>query len=402
MAKFPASLRLTLAVLVALAMGAAILPQGYTAAAVLAGDGAAGLSASPRSSLAGALLAERLFADGQPGQALTVAQAALASSPMNARALRTYGLALEKEGNAARADRALRLAGLLGWRDNGTMIWLLEDALRRGDVVAGAQFADAMLRRRQDEPQMHGVMRALAAAPSGADAVSARLASAPAWRRGFLQDVAPLTPPDYPAMEALFARLSASRLPPMPDEVAPYADLLIQRGAFARARHAWLSWGAPGSAPGAMLQDGEFERLADDGAASFGWTMPAGTGGGISHDDMFLAGEHVVRADADGLVSRPLLTQLVVLPAGRHALAMDAADSQRDAADAIDWSLRCVGQESTIPTTLRMIRTGGRWTRLMLTFDVPDGCPAQSLTLAARSIDRHGSYSRWFSHASLN
>src|ERR1700722_12353924 len=83
-----------------------------------------------------ALARKRLIGHDRDGAA-RLAGRALQLAPLNASALATYGFAMDELGRQPQADRAMTVAGRLGWRDVVTQIWLFRRLLLAGDFEGG-------------------------------------------------------------------------------------------------------------------------------------------------------------------------------------------------------------------------------------------------------------------------
>ena len=100
-----------------------------------------------------AALARQRLTDRNRDGAVRLAGRALQLAPLNASALTTYGVAMDQLGQPQEANRAMSLAGKLGWRDIVTQLWLLRQRLLGADYAAAFDHADALLRRQNVAPR---------------------------------------------------------------------------------------------------------------------------------------------------------------------------------------------------------------------------------------------------------
>jgi hypothetical protein len=368
-------------------LAVAVLREGIAGQLVAAGDYGFALKIQPDSSAAHALAAEREYADGRINVAERSAAAALATAPLDAAALRVLAVSRFQLGQALQGAAALRLAGMLGWRDTATQVLLLVDAVLRRDAVTAAQRADALARRGRELPTAAVGLRQTLLLPGGVDAVADRLDQAPSYRLDFLRAVDKLSPRELSAHEALLARLKAGIVPPQPTEFDPYVKLLIARGEYGRARQVWGQWQAQGSAnPAALLQDGGFDNVAV-GSNGFGWQISPEQASQVEVRSDVVPDRRVLSIETDGTRSAGLIEQLIVLPPGAHVFAANVSYASAAAKSVFQWGVLCLPGGREIPVTPR-IGGVGEWQHFELAFNIPAaGCPMQVLHLNTRSID---------------
>lgn len=103
----------------------------------------------PGDSLALATLAEQLVAqspDAPPSRSGTLAMAALRQQPLNPKALRVLAVIAAQKSDAKKASALIRLADGQSRRDVGTQLWLIEEAVQRGDTRQALAHYDIALR----------------------------------------------------------------------------------------------------------------------------------------------------------------------------------------------------------------------------------------------------------------
>ena len=365
-----------------------LLASGSARIASRAGNdaGALGLGGSAH---ALSVASERALLKGETERARSLAARSIARAPFKAQSLRVFGLASIDAKDAERGVAAMALAGSLGWRDTPTQLWQAEMAARSAAWSVAAERLDALARRRQAVAEAFRLMRAIAIVPEGATAVKARLDARPEWRSGFFSFMEPMSPELARGHEAILDAVARGRSPELASEAAPYVSMLLGRGDFARGRQLWTRWIArPGSAPAGQLQDGSFQRaVRSDAPPSFGWKIRNVPGADATPSK----GEGATGIHVEAAVgsSGTLIDQLLTLAPGTYAFEVDAR-ANAAALDSLVWRLDCQGSAAVVlPLELRTLGRTGEWRRLGGRFSIPAGagCPAQLLSLGARSSD---------------
>lgn len=83
----------------------------------------------------------------------TMSASMIARTPLNARAIRNYGMHREALGDRAGARRIFGVSNAISRRDGFTQYWLIDDAARRGDVAGALDHFDSILRTLPDATQ---------------------------------------------------------------------------------------------------------------------------------------------------------------------------------------------------------------------------------------------------------
>jgi len=92
-----------------------------------------------------ARLSGRLDEPGVRARIADLVRGSLAYDIVNPRAIRVLGFVADADGQAARARRLNNLAQSLSRREAGAQLWLIEDAVRRGDVADALDHYDIAL-----------------------------------------------------------------------------------------------------------------------------------------------------------------------------------------------------------------------------------------------------------------
>ena len=333
---------------------------------------------------AGAMLAEGLLRGGDGLAAGRMARSVVLVDPVDVTAMRVLGLATIAAGQAEQGAAIMRQAGLLGWRDTPTQLWVLRDAIMTGDYTTAIQRADALARRNQAGDLTSAIFLASLTDPKLRAALAERLGNDPMWRGAFFASVRQYLPEGSTgSMEALFAAMRVRDETITPVEWLSYVDRLVDLGEFSHARAIWAkAFGIPVGRLTALPYDGDFReataRSIDTPFSQFEWTLNPDLA------DTLIAGE-----GGAGLLITPgvtggttLASQFVILSPGEHVLT-----AQIDAhanPPAATWTFTCMPSKLDLP---RESPAGADDNVSSVTIDVPaHGCDAVRVSLV--SVDR--------------
>jgi len=340
----------------AIAAGNAIIPAGLWGAQ---GDGLE-------------LGAEMALERDDSMRAESLARDALRHSLGHVAALRIMAQTAQLRGNQQETSRYMALAGRWSWRDTPVQGWLFDDAVVRRDFRGAMDHADAILRMREIQREMFGVLRYAGEDPDFRRAMAARLAAKPTWRGGFFADAAQVKADQRRGLEATIRELRHTNAPVTPVELRSYAAVLIGSGEVAQAATLWASqfngdpdqgtiFGWPGEA---RIK----ERLP------FDWRIasPRGISAVTANTDNALLS---IVADHGALGS--VATRLSALSPGDYRLTLTGEQPTHAVRRALGWTIQCQGGP-----TLKADMTDDGWT-----FGVPRGCPVQTIQLGIDNAD---------------
>ncbi|MBC6980483.1 type IV pilus biogenesis/stability protein PilW [Caulobacter sp. 17J80-11] len=392
----PAEPAKRLAAAAAIGVGALMAWQIVAQAAADRLPPAAALKLAPRSPRLLALEAEAELEAGRPAAAESLARRALLAQPLNARALRVLGIAVDRGGDPQRADDLVTQAGNWSLRDGPAHVWLVDQRLRQGDFASAFAHADALMRRKPElQPHFFKLLSAAAAADRRALApIAERLAHQPAWREPFLQNLAS-TPKGLESAATLAIMLQPGRAPLSDKEQGFLLTRLVNGGQFADA--AGLRRRLAPAAAAVSPFDGEFDDRA--GPAPFRWQIESGAGASveIAPDDR-LAGQSALRVEYDGYSTPGLIHQFVVLSAGAHELEVRWRSDTPVPAERLAWTVRCIGDNRIAARAVQPAAAAPTpWRASSIRFEVPaEGCAAQWLELRALPGDRRTTLVVWY------
>ena len=331
-----------------------------------------------------------------PSGAARLAKKALQLSPLNARAITTYGLAMEAQRQPVVAGRAMTLAGQRGWRDLITQVWLFRRDLLLADFKDAFDHADALMRRVPAPPAP--VLRILAVAardPNAIRPLADRLAANPSWRVPFFIYLGAYEkPPATDITGQLLTRLEASPARPTDEEIGFYLAALAVQGKYQEAEAAWRQL-TPGARAG-YVHDGDFELPAR--STPFDWWLQSGVGWTASIDNSPDPSHgHALRIDYDGVSKPAPLRQLIVLPPGAYRLSGRMLDAGDGGSAAFAWRVICVQAVDPLANAPSPAGPAGQWHAFSADFAVPTtGCPAQLLDLAVDRGDLQKDITLWY------
>ncbi len=366
------------------ALALAVLAVGYYGAlysavqAIAITDPVQAYRLSPRIGPVAALYAEYLSesavaASGQR-RAATVAQMALRRDQTTVTALAVLGINADSRGDKPTARRLFGYAHMLSRRDLLTQLWLIQDAVDRGQVAQALHHYDITLRVIPNMWEMFfPVLTAAISTPQVRAGLIQLLAQRPPWSDGLMVYIAGHGH-DPVALYDLFVGLQRAHVAVVPTTQAAAINALLSAG---QADAAWAYYA--GIRPGATRdrsRDPHFTSsqapslldwvtVNDNGAAAningglFDFTAPASGGSLLQQYQLFAPGNYQLEGHSSGI-----------------SQAVDSAPY---------WTLTCRdGRELGRIAVSGSTNAGGRFVG---TFVVPADCPIQILTLIAKASD---------------
>lgn len=342
-----------------------------------------------------ALVAEQTPAAAK--RAIALAQDAVARDPIMPIALSTAGLGFELAGQGERARSVMLQADRLSRRVLTVQLWLIEDAVRRGDVPGALHRYDVALRtNRRASAILFPILNNVTAEEQMLRPMARLLSRDPAWRSEFTAQLVNEGP--LRGVTGLALALAAQGSPLSQD----YASLLMLRLSKERDYRDLLAVfraSFPEEARNdGLLRDPDFSRPGT--ARPFGWQFVDGSDLGVARSAGGRAGAELY---ADSGASGEAARQLVLLSPGTYRLTARYADAEVPQGGEPRWQVVCGTDAAPKLGELPLTALSGE--RVVgTTFAVPAaGCPAQwvfltvppatseqavSVKLAALSIER--------------
>lgn len=327
---------------------------------------------APWNAPAAADAAAALGTDPRKPEVRALVRRALERDLTQVQAIELRALDEAVSGNTAQARRLFELSDHLSRRSLPTRLWLIQDAVDRGNVGGALRNFDIALRTTTDaQPILFPVLAKAAADPALTSQLARTLDRPSDWRLMFLEwaltnlpDVAPVAKVVADMHDDQFVRANAidQRL----------MEHLVTAREFVQAKLLNRRFGR-------QINGVADPNFADLGAHyPFGWSLVSN--GSLGAERSFIGSATALTYRAAPANSGQVAAQLLVLPPGRYALATRTAATVTGAAPY--WSLTCGNERGAElarldqPTTAQAIATAQ--------FTVPSSCAGQWLTLSVR------------------
>ncbi len=255
---------------------------------------------------------------GQFQLALDDGTAAVLRAPIDPASSALLGSARLGLGDAAGAQRAMLVAGTMGWRVPLTQIYWMQQAAAVQQYPVAALRLDALLRQHPSMLSRTSLLAPLESVPEGRKAIANRLATAPPWLIAYARETSEL-PIEVVAERAdVLSQLSTRGQMIGCDPVSPLVNKLVDAARFADAYRLWR--GHCADAGSALIGDPDLAHLRTTGARSyFEWDV-------VGSADVSMAlvpGEatgQMIEVHSEARVSRSIMRQLLTVPPGRYRL----------------------------------------------------------------------------------
>jgi hypothetical protein len=316
-----------------------------------------------------------------------LARRALLSDPLDSRALSLLGFVAEGKGDLARAEALMSLSAARSWRNPEPHVWLLAQAIRRGNFENALAQADGLLRvypgssptAFRSSATIFPILALFALDPHGLAALEGALAANPPWRREFLSQAVVIGANDR-LMTQLYQSLIRSSQPPTALEMKPYLDRLVQVGRFDEAYQVWRATSSQ-AAPARYPYNGNFEAPLD--GSPFNWVFDFVSGAEVRITEVpDRESSHALRVQFSGArATLGRVGQLLMLAPGSYRLDLAVKASSLRTERGLVWQISCAESRSVLAETNPVTGTTP-WTDLKVKFSVPSsGCNAQWLKL---------------------
>lgn len=329
-----------------------------------------------------ATLAEKSFADHPDGNPLSpsarLARRALRQDPTAVKAVSTLGLQAQMHGDTGRARRIFDYAQMLSRRHLPTQLWLIENAVARGDVAQALRHYDIALRTSSRAPDvLFPVLGSAIALPEVRRDLIALLRQRPLWAGDFVSFVA-AGGTDPQAVADVLQGLRGSGVPITAEATAFLINRLLEAHA---TDDAWRYYAATrGVTNRRMSRDPEFQANLSTPSV-FDWT-PVNDAGIVTSFQRGSSGGLFDFATSSG-TGGVVLQQMQLLPPGTYQLEGRSTGIEQPPASLPYWVLSCRGGGEigrvAVPNSTQ---AGGRFAGAIT---VPATCSVQVLALVTRS-----------------
>lgn len=334
----------------------------------------------PDHPLALSLKADVQFMESQQPASLntveTMAKHSLKGQLLNPVAVRLLGYVADSRGDRQKARALLRLAHKISRRDFGTQLWLIEDAVARGDKRQALYHYDIAMRT---TPPSHQILfPTLIGAlddPEVRVGLSTYVRQAPDWLPGFLNEA--INTSENPANVAdLLVKAG-----PLPPEYTGLSNNLLlrlsDRSEFYAFRQYYLS--LPGSTVATLRSSALNKSTVNLRYPAAGWQLfgnPA-LGGAFSSADK--AGRHRFSVFAGSGERGELLRKYTSLRPGAYRFSASYKGEAGSADASIRWEMACMSAEENRVTWFSTTPVSEGQFRTIQAFSISADCPNQML-----------------------
>ena len=311
------------------------------------------------------------FVQKGPNSALNYARRSILSDPISIQQVSMLGRAQLYAGKPSEAYKTFQVAGQLGWRDDLTQIYWMDQALQAGDLKVAAQRLDALLRQSPDYENRDMFLAAVSSSPEGRAALAERLKLSPGWASIFATSLKDL--PDDQIMQRVDIMRRAGRGVWDCTATETIAQQLIDKNNVGLADELWRQ---NCSAEGSLIYDGSFDRLdTTKAAAGFAWQL-TNSGDVDIQAGRTEGGNHRLDILVSATRTMPVLTQLIALKPGQYRLTWETPGTDAAAAGAMQVSMTC---KVDLAQSLAGRPDAGKMGRFYLDFPVDASCVARQL-----------------------
>ena len=247
---------------------------------------------------------------------LHYAELAIRTSPIEPENVALLGAGRLALGDSAGADKAFRVAGLLGWRVPITQLYWENRALAVGDLRVATLRLDAVLRELPAMIGYRALMDPIERDAAGRKLLAERLHSAPLWLDDYIL-AADAPPADVLRLRAQVLEEAAIQGTVLGcSKIAPLTRRLVLAGDVPNALQLWQAQ-CPSSAKG-LLADLDLKAAKHDSLSPFSWEL-------ISDADLSsnLGSDNIggLEVSSTALGTRAFMRQLVPISVGRFRLS---------------------------------------------------------------------------------
>lgn len=317
----------------------------------------------------------------RPEAALPHLRAAVEGNPAESRNYAALGQLLDQAGANESARKAMETAAVMGPQRSDVQMDMTVYWVKQGDFPRALQHWNTVLRH---QPPMRS--RLFPYLLNGAEdpanqAAFAKLLQQPVpwWTEFFIHAAAHADRADTVRSLFKLSRKGTNALPP--EALGAYLARLQRDGNWTEAWFVWLnSLTKEGLAQSANVYNGSFELRPSN--MGFDWIYRQNPAAVMETTTTYgTTGERALHLVFRGLrIKFEHLHQYLMLPPGAYYLQGRARPDNLKAAQGMQWSLYCLGENVPLTVTDRF-SGAGQWTRFRSQFTVPARCSVQMLRL---------------------
>ncbi len=313
----------------------------------------------------------------------SLAERALASDPLSARALRILGQVAEEAGEQAKAVELMRRAVRLSMQETSAVYFMMVNSFSQKSYEEALYYADILLRTRPGlRLYATPLLAQMAENPAASDALLRLLATRPPWRSSTLVNML-YSMTDARTPLSLLLALKDTAGPPDEEELGSYLRFLIQKNFYELAYYTWLQFLPPEQLGSARLVfNGGFEK--QPAGQPFDWTIRQGTSVTVEIAPAPESGDNrALRVSfGSGRVNMVPMTQRLMLAPGTYTLSYRLR-GDLTGRRGLKWIVACATQTvSQLGESAMFIGQQRGWRQHETEFTVSEqGCHSQELRL---------------------
>lgn len=313
----------------------------------------------------------------------SLAERALISDPLSARALRILGQVAEEAGEQAKAVELMRRAVRLSMQETRAVYFMMLNSFNQKSYEEALYYADVFLRTRPNlKVYATPLLAQMAERPEASDALLRMLATRPPWRSATLINML-YSMTDARTPLSLLLALKDTAGPPNDEELASCLRFLIEKNFYELAYYTWLQFLPPEQLGSARLvYNGGFEKQPT--GQPFDWTIRQGTSVTIEIAAAPEVGQNrALRvAFGSGRVNMVPVTQRLMLAPGAYTLSYRLR-GDLTGRRGLKWIVACATQTvSPLGESAMFIGQQRGWRQHDAEFTVPEqSCRSQELRL---------------------
>jgi hypothetical protein len=270
-----------------------------------------------------AVRGEASLNSGQIQTALDDGTYAVLRAPIDPASSALLGSARLGLGDTAGAQRAMLVAGAMGWRVPLTQIYWMQQAAALQQYPVAAFRLDALLRQHPWMLSRTALLAPLESNPEGRKAIADRLATMPPWLVAYARETSELPAEVVAERAAVLSQLSARGQRVGCDPIAPLVNRLVDAAMFTEAHNLWQ--GHCREAGSGLIGDSDLAHIKTTGARSyFEWDMVGNADVSLALVSGDAAGQ-MVEVHSEAKFERTIMRQLLTAPPGRYRLEWRAA-----------------------------------------------------------------------------